>query len=63
MCSNGSLWRRAADERGQTTAEYVTLLGAVTTVAIIMSNMLGFSLRQVMSNVAQRMISVITGYP
>ena len=62
MCSNGSLWRRAADERGQTTAEYVTLLGAVTAIAVIMSNMLGFSLRQVLSSVAQRMISVITGY-
>ena len=63
MCSDRPAWRRAAAERGQTTAEYVTLVGAVTLIAILMSNVLGFSLRQVLSNVAQKMISVITGYP
>jgi hypothetical protein len=54
-------WRRS--QRGQTTSEYVALAGVTTVIAVLMANVLGLSLRQAMESVAQRMLSVITGYP
>ena len=62
MCSETrrARWR---SQRGQTTSEYVALAGVTTAIAILMANVLGLSLRQAMESVAQRMLSVITGYP
>ncbi len=62
MCSEApcARWR---SQRGQTTSEYVVLAGVTTAIAILMANVLGLSLRQTMESVAQRMLSVITGYP
>lgn len=48
-------------ERGQTTTEYVTVVGMVAGMAILVSNVLGLSLREAFRSVAQRMLSVITG--
>jgi hypothetical protein len=41
----------------------VALAGVTAAIAIMMANVLGLSLRQTMESVAQRMLSVITGYP
>lgn len=57
------LRNRWLDERGQAISEYVVLVGSVATIAILVSRVLGFSLRETFRAVAQRMLSVITGYP
>lgn len=57
---NLARWR---SERGQTITEYVTVVGMVAGIALVVSNVLGASLREVFRSVAQRMLSVITGYP
>ncbi len=54
---------RCRSERGQTITEYVTVVGMVAGIALVVSNVLGASLREVFRSVAQRMLSVITGYP
>lgn len=53
--------RRARDTRGQTTSEYVVLMGLVTGIAVIVATVLGFSLRQAFAQAAMRMVGVITG--
>jgi hypothetical protein len=64
MCrSAGAAWRRAADRRGQTTAEYVVITGIIAAVAVLVSNGLGLSLRLALQNAALRVLSVVTGYP
>lgn len=57
------MFERWRSERGQTITEYVTLVGMVTGIALVVSNLLGASLREAFRSVAQRMLSVITGYP
>jgi len=61
--SSGGRPARRRDQRGQSTSEYVVLAGITTAIALVMANVLGTSLRQAMASVAQRMLSVITGYP
>ena len=55
--------RRARDCRGQTTSEYVVLMGLATGIAVIVATVLGLSIRQAFFLAAQRMLSVITGTP
>ncbi len=58
LCRAGRL---ARDTRGQTTSEYVVLMGLATGIAIIVATVLGFSLRQAFAQAAMRMVGVITG--
>lgn len=62
MSSSGRA-RRRAGERGQTTSEYLVLMGTATAIAVLVSSTLGFSLRMALRTVAERMLSVITGHP
>lgn len=55
--------RRISDERGQSTSEYITLTGMVVSIAILVVNVLGVSVRLALQTAAQKMLSVITGYP
>lgn len=66
MCRNVTgrrVMTRWEDERGQTITEYVTLVGMATSIAIVVCRILNVSLREAFRSVAQRMLSVITGYP
>jgi Flp pilus assembly pilin Flp len=64
MSERGPWYRRlGADQRGQTMSEYLVLAGVTTAIAIVMSRMLGGSVKQAFASVAQRMLAVITGYP
>jgi len=58
-----SIRRRAADARGQSASEYVALTGMVVAIAVLVANGLGVSLRLALQTAAQRMLSVVTGYP
>jgi len=53
-------WRSAT---GQSMSEYVVLTGMTTAIAILVVNTLGVTIRQVFQSVAQRVLSVVTGYP
>jgi len=64
MCNwRDRILRRALGERGQSTSEYLTLTGLVATLAILVVNVLGFSVRVALQAAAQKLLSVITGYP
>jgi Flp pilus assembly pilin Flp len=53
-------WKAAS---GQSMSEYLVLTGMTTAIAILVANTLGVTIRQVFQNVAQRILSVVTGYP
>lgn len=53
--------RLAREACGQTTSEYVVLMGLATGIAVVVATVLGFSLRQAFAQAAQRMVGVITG--
>ncbi len=64
MCSNLRLRaRRFADERGQSVAEYITLTGLVAGLALLVVSVLGGSIRLALQTAAQKVLSVVTGYP
>jgi hypothetical protein len=55
--------RRVADERGQSVAEYITLTGLVAGIALLVVTVLGGSIRLALQTAAQKVLSVVTGYP
>jgi hypothetical protein len=64
MCNWIALARRGwKDEAGQSVSEYLVLTGMTTAIAILVANTLGVTIRQVFQSVAQRILSVVTGYP
>ncbi|MEW5982522.1 MAG: hypothetical protein AB1806_09145 [Acidobacteriota bacterium] len=51
------------DARGQAATEYAVLLGTVGALALTLASLLGASLRDVLQQAAQRMLSAVTGMP
>ena len=52
-----------SDARGQATTEYVVLTGMVVSIAVLILNVLGGSLRDAFRAVVGRLLSVVTGTP
>jgi Flp pilus assembly pilin Flp len=62
MCNRLDALRRVArDRRGQTMTEYVVLMGLATGIAALVATVLGLSIRRAFYQVAERMLTVITG--
>jgi hypothetical protein len=48
---------------GQSTTEYVVLMGVTTSVGVLVFNVLGGSIREALRTVALAILSTVTGTP